>query len=29
MDKGTNAKNMLLGKIIKLKLGFVGVIGRS
>jgi len=29
MDKGTNAKEMLMGKIIKLKLGYVGVKGRS
>jgi len=29
MDKGTNAKKMLLGGEIPLKLGFVGVKGRS
>lgn len=29
MDKGTNAKRMLLGQDIQLKLGFVGVKGRS
>ena len=29
MDKGTNAKDMLMGRIIKLKLGYVGVKGRS
>jgi replication fork clamp-binding protein CrfC len=29
MDKGTNAKKMLLGQEIPLKLGFVGVKGRS
>jgi hypothetical protein len=29
MDDGCNAKNMLLGKVIKLKLGYVGVKGRS
>jgi hypothetical protein len=29
MDKGTNAKKMLMGNIIGLKLGYVGVKGRS
>ena len=29
MDKGTNAKSMLLNKEIKLKLGYIGVKGRS
>ena len=29
MDRGTNAKNMLLGKDVHLKLGFVGVRNRS
>eukprot|EP00331_Platyophrya_macrostoma_P003937 CAMPEP_0176413694 /NCGR_PEP_ID=MMETSP0127-20121128/4845_1 /TAXON_ID=938130 /ORGANISM="Platyophrya macrostoma, Strain WH" /LENGTH=665 /DNA_ID=CAMNT_0017793511 /DNA_START=36 /DNA_END=2033 /DNA_ORIENTATION=- len=29
MDRGTNAKNMLTGKDIPLKLGYVGVKGRS
>lgn len=29
MDRGTNAKNMLLGNDIPLKLGYVGVKGRS
>jgi len=29
MDKGTNAKKMLLGQDIPLKLGFVGIKGRS
>ena len=29
MDKGTNAKRMLEGKIIRLKLGYVGCKGRS
>lgn len=29
MDEGTNAKDMLLGKVIPLKLGYVGVKGRS
>ncbi len=29
MDKGCNAKRMLLGQDIALKLGFVGVKGRS
>ena len=29
MDKGTDAKNMLLGKGVHLKLGYVGIKGRS
>lgn len=29
MDKGTNAKKMLMGNVIGLKLGYVGVKGRS
>ena len=29
MDKGTNAKSMLLGQEIELNLGYVGVKGRS
>mmetsp|Transcript_15375 Transcript_15375/g.51631 ORF Transcript_15375/g.51631 Transcript_15375/m.51631 type:complete len:761 (-) Transcript_15375:6-2288(-) len=29
MDKGTNAREALLGKVIPLKLGFIGVINRS
>jgi len=29
MDKGTNAKEMLLGNVIRLKLGYIGVKGRS
>lgn len=29
MDRGTNAKNMLLGKEVNLKLGYVGVKNRS
>lgn len=29
MDKGTNAKKMLLNDEIKLRLGYVGVKGRS
>lgn len=29
MDRGTNAKNMILNKEIALKLGYVGVKGRS
>jgi hypothetical protein len=29
MDRGTNAKNMILGKEISLKLGYVGVKNRS
>ena len=29
MDKGTDALDMLLGRIVPLKLGFVGVINRS
>ena len=29
MDRGTNAKNMILGKDIQLRLGYVGVKNRS
>lgn len=29
MDKGTNALPMLQGKVVPLKLGFIGVINRS
>ena len=29
MDKGTDALDMLLGRVIPLKLGFIGVINRS
>lgn len=29
MDKGTDALNILLGKTVPLKLGFVGMISRS
>ena len=29
MDRGTNAKNMLLGKEVQLKLGYVGCKNRS
>uniref|UniRef100_A0A7C8YHZ6 Dynamin-type G domain-containing protein n=1 Tax=Opuntia streptacantha TaxID=393608 RepID=A0A7C8YHZ6_OPUST len=29
MDRGTDARNMLLGKIIPLQLGYVGVVNRS
>ena len=29
MDKGTHAKKMLMGQVIKLNLGYVGVKGRS
>jgi len=29
MDKGTDAYDMLTGKIIPLKLGFIGVVNRS
>lgn len=29
MDRGTNALDVLLGKVIPLKLGFIGVINRS
>ncbi|XP_075109505.1 dynamin-related protein 3A isoform X2 [Nicotiana tabacum] len=29
MDKGTDAKNFLLGKVIPLRLGYVGVVNRS
>ena len=29
MDKGTDARKMLLNKEIPLKLGYIGIIGRS
>lgn len=29
MDKGTDARNMLLGKEVPLKMGYIGVINRS
>ncbi|GAB2267918.1 hypothetical protein Dimus_002893 [Dionaea muscipula] len=29
MDRGTNARNFLLGKVIPLKLGYEGVVNRS
>ncbi len=29
MDKGTDALDMLLGRVIPLKLGFIGVVNRS
>lgn len=29
MDRGTDARNLLLGKVIPLKLGYVGVVNRS
>lgn len=29
MDRGTDARNFLLGKVIPLKLGYVGVVNRS
>lgn len=29
MDRGTDARNLLLGKVIPLRLGYVGVINRS
>jgi replication fork clamp-binding protein CrfC len=29
MDKGTDALDMLMGRVIPLKLGFIGVINRS
>ena len=29
MDKGTDARRMLLGQDVNLKLGFVGVVNRS
>ena len=29
MDKGTDVKGMITGKVIKLRLGYVGVKGRS
>lgn len=29
MDRGTDARNFLLGKVIPLQLGYVGVVNRS
>ncbi|GAB2302650.1 hypothetical protein Dimus_036648 [Dionaea muscipula] len=29
MDRGTDARNFLLGKVIPLKLGYAGVVNRS
>jgi len=29
MDKGTDARKLLLGNVIPLKLGYVGVVNRS
>lgn len=29
MDRGTDAHNLLLGKVIPLQLGYVGVVNRS
>lgn len=29
MDRGTDARNFLLGNVIPLKLGYVGVVNRS
>lgn len=29
MDRGTDARNFLLGKVIPLRLGYVGVVNRS
>lgn len=29
MDRGVDAKGMILGKEIPLKLGYVGIVGRS
>ena len=29
MDKGTDARSLLLGKVIPLRLGYVGVVNRS
>ena len=29
MDRGTNAKRMIMNEVIKLKLGYVGVKNRS
>lgn len=29
MDRGTDARNLLLGKVIPLKLGYIGVVNRS
>lgn len=28
MDRGTDARNLLLGKVIPLRLGYVGVVNR-
>ena len=28
MDKGTDARNLLLGKVVPLRLGYVGVVNR-
>lgn len=29
MDRGTDARNLLLGKVIPLRLGYIGVVNRS
>lgn len=29
MDRGTDARNFLLGKVIPLRLGYIGVVNRS
>jgi dynamin 1-like protein len=29
MDRGTNARNFLLGTVVPLRLGYVGVVNRS
>lgn len=29
MDRGTDARNLLTGKVIPLKLGYVGIVNRS
>jgi hypothetical protein len=29
MDRGTNARNFLLGNVVPLRLGYVGVVNRS
>lgn len=29
MDRGTDARNFLLGKVVPLRLGYVGVVNRS
>jgi hypothetical protein len=29
MDRGTNARNFLLGNVVPLRLGYVGIVNRS